>query len=194
VASREDILSALPCRAVFVVPPDLRIALDAPALQKVALVALPNLPVTGPYGQGDLPDATLRFFDDLVARRLPEGLARANIVGDDQLEVLARSSGGVIRDFVWMVYHSCRAAARMSKPLLDRACIEYGIAELAQMMGPRAMRENARAILRQVAKNHVLPEAPEALSLVHHNLVLLYRVGRESWYDVHPIVKESLPG
>ncbi|MBI2370673.1 MAG: hypothetical protein HYV08_10655 [Deltaproteobacteria bacterium] len=194
VARREDILSALPCRAVFVAPPDLRIALGAPALHKLDLIGLPNLRVTDPDGRGGLPDATLQFFDELVGRRLPDGLSRERLLEDEQLARLARTSGGVIRDFVRMVYEACGYAAQESKSHLDGACIDHGIDELAQTMGPRARLENVRAILARVAKDHVLPTGPEALDLIHHNLVLLYRLGRHTWYDVHPAVKEDLPG
>lgn len=190
VVMREDILSALPCRAAIVAPPYLEIAPDAPSLQKLAVVRLPNLPVTGTSGVGDLPDVTLRFFDNLVARRIPGGLGRGDIVDDEQLARLASMSGGVIRDFVRMIHDACGPAARGSKPRLDRDCADHAISELAGALGPRAKVQEVRAILLGVAKDHVLPQ--EALDLLHHNLVLLYRVGRRTWYDVHPAIKDEL--
>jgi hypothetical protein len=196
VAQREDILSALPCRAVFVAPPDLEIALEAPTLQKVERVRLPNLPVTGLDGSGDLPDTTLRFFDDLFSRRLPQGLSRTAILDNEQLVRLTRMSGGVIRDFVRMVSEACGAAARQSKRSLDGDCVEHGIAELAQSMGARARQEGIRDVLRRVATEHILPAAAKVngLDLIHHNLVLLYRQGRHTWFDVHPVIKEVISG
>jgi hypothetical protein len=194
IAEREDILSVLPCRAAFVAPPDLRIALDAPALQKVELVGLPNLPVTDPYGAGDLPDITLKFFDELVTRRLPEGLARQAIIEEGELSRLAKRSGGVVRDFVRMVYHACGLAGQKSKSRLDRECVDHGAAQLAQAYGERAAVANVSDMLKQVAERHALPGGPDALDLIHHNLVLLYRLGGRTWYDVHPIVREGLGG
>lgn len=192
VVRREDILSALPCRAAIVAPPYLEIAPDAPSLQKLAVVRLPNLPVTEASGVGDLPDVTFRFFGNLVARRLPEGLNRADILADEELARFARMSGGVIRDFVRLIHDACTPAARGSKPRLDRDCAEHGISELAGFLGPRAKVQEVRATLLRVAKDHVLPQ--EGLDLLHHNLVLLYRLGRQTWYDVHPVVREGLSG
>jgi hypothetical protein len=194
VAQREDILSALPCRAAFVAPPDLEIALDAPPLQKVERVRLPNLPVTGPGGSGDLPSTTLRFFDDLVTRRLPQGFSRTAILDDEQLAQVTRMSGGVIRDFIRIIFHACEHAARKSRSRLDAECVEHGIAELAQLMGPRARQESIRDVLRRVARDHILPASDQVnvFALIHHNLVLLYRQGRRTRCDVHPIVKEVI--
>lgn len=194
VASREDILSSLPCRAVIVATPELVIAHEAPELQKVALVPLPHLPVTGPAGRGELPDSTRRFFEDLVARRLPEGLTRPDILDEEEVGRIGRMSGGVIRDLVRMVYHASAAAARLGRPRLDRECVDEAINELAGSMGPRAMVANLRDLLQRVAADHALPGGPEALNLLHPNLILLSRTARHTWYDVHPAVKEGLAG
>jgi hypothetical protein len=179
---------------VFVAPPDLEIAPEAPTLQKVERVRLPNLPGTGPDGRGDLPDTTRRFFDDLFTRRLPPGLSRTAILADEQLARLTQMSGGVIRDFVRMVSEACGAAARQAKRSLDGDCVEHGTAELAQSMGARARQESIRDVLRRVATEHILPAADKVnvLDLLHHNLVLLYRQGRHTWYDVHPVIKEVI--
>ncbi len=192
VVMREDILSALPCRAAIVAPPYLKIAPDAPSLQKLVVVRLPNLPITEALGVGDLPDVTFRFFDKLVARRLPENLKRVDILDDEQLARLTRMSGGVVRDFVRIIRDACAAAARESKARLDRDCADHAISELAGSLGARAMVQEVRAILLLVAKDHVLPQG--ALDLLHHNLVLLYRLGRRTWYDVHPAVRGELQG
>jgi hypothetical protein len=194
VASREDILSSLPCRGVIVATPELVIAHEAPGLQKIASVPLAHLAVTGPGGRGEVPETTSRFFEDLVVRRLPEGLTRPEILDQEELDRATRRSGGVIRDFIRILYHACAAAARLSRPRLIRECVDEGINELAGSMGPRAMVANVRALLQRVAADHALPGGPEALHLLHHNLVLLYRTAQYTWYDVHPAVKEGLTG
>jgi len=176
-----------------VAPPDLRIAPDAPGLQKVVIVGLPNLPVTDAFGAGDLPIETRKFFDDLVAQRIPKELSRPDILDEEMLSRLAKTSGGIIRDFVRMVYEASSLAARNVASRLDRRCIDYGIQKLAEEYGDRAAVADVREMLRQVAKSHALPGGPDALNLIHHNLVLRYHLKGRTWYDVHPVVRESLP-
>jgi len=115
---------------------------------------------------------------------------------EPQVQRLAISSGGDIRDFLRMlVFAALRAPYQASLPLGENVVVE---AENAVRNDMPVLAEDDRACLAEVARTHKarlagLHELPIFARLMQGKYILNYRNG-EDWYDVHPLIRKEVGG
>jgi len=116
---------------------------------------------------------------------------RQLLMSHAQLKRLAHASGGVVRDFVGLVYDSMRNAYGDNSPLpLTDAHIDNAIADTRRALSSRLTQEFKQE-LHSIHKTHLPSGSDVSIKLVHGMLALSYCNG-STWYDAHPLLWDSL--
>jgi hypothetical protein len=175
---------------VYTIPPYLKVlyanlgALYAPG----GVFVLPTLKIRNKEGGEDFQPG-IDLLEQVISRR---GDWR-KLLGDNRatLDELSRLSGGHLRDFLRIFAEVIRRANRLPVP---PETIQAAVSQVRSEFLPIADRD--AAWLARIATTHsvALPDNKDLHDLARYldtHLALCYRNGDE-WYDVHPLVRETV--
>jgi hypothetical protein len=179
--------------AVYTVPPYLpSLVPNLTGIYTTGALCHPCIHVHHRDGSDD--EAGLRVMREIVGRRYA---GWGKFLSEAQLNRLARSSGGDIRDFLRLIRSVVTLGSHPSKGSfpVDDATIELALAQARNAM--TLLLANDVLILRAVEQNHSLPqlstgEVRDLARLQDTHLVIPYRNG-DDWWDIHPLMKGRLP-
>lgn len=180
-------LAGLPCRAVVVAPFEVYYALGYPARHDFPLVPFPNVFVSEEKHLGTDPEIGLKFFRDVFQRRLPEGLEMAAVSEPSLIDRLARSSGGVVRDFIKVVRLACFFANQGRLHQLAVNAVQAAEERLQEEYRAKLDSKTVE-ILREVHRTKRLTDSPLVPELIFETLILSYSHRGNVWWDTHPAV------
>lgn len=177
--------------AVYTVPPYL--APLAPGLGRnlgATLRTLPSVHVRRRSGEDDTEG--LQALREMIDRR---HIGWRRILTETQLDTIARSTGGDLRDFFRLIREVLVSAGARPRDLpVDDLLIEAAQNLIKREMLPLA--DDDRAWLARIARSKT-PELPSVTELPRlarffdTHLVLNYR-NADDWYDVHPLLRDAL--
>lgn len=132
----------------------------------------------------------LAVMQAIVEKRYP---GWAEFFTKEQLDQLALSSGGDLRDYFRMLRLCLVRAGQGQFPVTDNAVRDAENAVRADML---PMADDDREWLRKITSSHAcnlpsLEKLPDLARLIHGKRVLNYRNG-EDWYDVHPLIRKDV--
>ncbi|MCK5889733.1 MAG: hypothetical protein KAG19_07305 [Methylococcales bacterium] len=174
---------------VYTIPPYLTALAPGVGRQLGGAMActLPSIHVQNKDNSID-PDG-LDIMRTLIDKRYPQWQQFFTV---DQLNLLATSSGGDLRDFFRLIQAALVKTANQM-PIPDLV-IEHAQNHLRREMMPianddkqwlRKIEDNKKANLDSIEK------LPDLARLFDHKLVLNYRNG-DDWYGVHPLLKDEI--
>lgn len=159
---------------------------------------LPNPPVSHCPHVGDSWHADrqsnedgLRVMRRVVARRVEaRGTILGQVITDDALNLLARMSGGVMREMVRFIRETATSAQQREATTIDLSTAQDAVNQQRQEIAPRLTinhREAVKRVLQQGALSGGQHEAVEddLLRTLH---LLSYQDGVNFWFDAHPNV------
>ena len=128
----------------------------------------------------------------IVEKRYP---GWAEFFNKEQLDQLALSSGGDLRDYFRMLRLCLVRAGQGQFPVTDSAVRDAENAVRADML---PLADDDREWLRKITRSHAcnlpsLEKLPDLARLIHGKRVLNYRNG-EDLYDVHPLIRKEVGG
>ncbi len=194
-----SILSEIGCDAVFTASIPL-LHRHAQGVRGFAVEELANIPVLD-HADPRRAGPGLAFFRTLVDKRLAALRAGAERGGyavpeapfpREVVDLLARFSGGVVRDFVKLVQVAVDPAWDADAAAFDRAMAERAIDELRRLKETRLTSDEID-LLEKVAADpdHRLPGDETAYRLLR-DLRLLPYPNEHTWYFPHPLLTRSL--
>jgi hypothetical protein len=178
-------LAGLPCRAAIVAPFEVYYALGYPARQDFPVLHFPNVYVSEERHHGADPEPGLAFFRELFAKRLPEGLQTTAIAEPPVINRLARSSGGIVRDFVKLVQFACLFVMRSKLPRLTGEAAQAAEERLQEEYRAKLDKKIIET-LRQVHQAKARIESPLVPELIYETLMLSYSHRGHVWWEAHP--------
>ncbi|MEH2333395.1 ATP-binding protein [Nostoc sp.] len=138
------------------------------------------------------PEAT-KILGEVLQKRIPSELITA-----ETAEKIVIYSGGVLRELIRISKECCRICLRMirrnpsAKVIIDDKILLQAINKIRNDFSIRLGKVDIdilQSVYEQFMPND--PKQAEFLDLLHGLYVLEYRTD-ETWYDVHPIIIESL--
>ncbi|WP_445626737.1 ATP-binding protein [Nostoc sp. DSM 114167] len=161
------------------------------------VVAMPVLKIFD-KGKNRLPNAQPRpeatkILGEVLQKRIPNELIAA-----DTAEKIVIYSGGVLRELIRISKECCRICLRTirrnpsAKVIIDDKILLQAINKIRNDFSIRLGKTDIdilQSVYEQFMPND--PKQAEFLDLLHGLYVLEYRTD-ETWYDVHPIIIESL--
>jgi Cdc6-like AAA superfamily ATPase len=178
-------LAGLPCRTAIVAPFEVFFAVGYPAKQYFPVVHFPNVYVSTERHLGADPESGLAFFRDVFQKRLPATLDSGQIIEPSLSDRLARSSGGVVRDFITLVQLACHVAERGKLRVLDDDAVQAA-EEWLQRNYRAKLNTRVIEILRDVQRTKIQPESPLVPELVFETLMVSYSHRGHVWWETHP--------
>lgn len=106
------------------------------------------------------------------------------------LDLLIFKSGGVMRDFIWLVQDAMSAAKIMELDKVNRNAAQKAIDDRAAQLAFRLTTTRIEE-LRQVRENKRPSGSPESRELLHGLFIVAYRNHR-TWFDAHPLLWDEL--
>jgi hypothetical protein len=153
--------------------------------------AIPSIHVFSSHSHEPDPDG-LAVMREIVSRRWADW---QQVFSPAEVDRMALSSGGDLRDFLYLMRYSLIEAASSSVPLpVPTSVIEAAENNVRANMLPIANED--REWLRRISETK-LPELqtnealPALARFFDSKLVLNYRNG-EDWYDVHPLLRDII--
>ncbi|WP_017314462.1 ATP-binding protein [Mastigocladopsis repens] len=149
-------------------------------------------------GKNRLPNSVPRQeATDILCEILKKRLA-TNLIESHTAEKIVVTSGGVLRELIRIANECCRICLRLirrktgEKVIIDDSVLEQAVTKMRSDFAIRLSKIDYE-ILQNTYQNFMPndPKQPEFLDLLHGLYVLEYR-NDEPWYDVHPIVVETL--
>ncbi len=191
-------LTQPPCKIIYTVPIALLYAAEFRSVARSfsGWFVLPNIKV---WNRDGTPcEDGQRLMKEMVARRIDPGL-----IDSEALEFLIGMSGGVMREMTTLMQLACNEARVAGKAKIDLPVAEIAVATIRNEY-QRSLRAEHYPQLRMVQQDkqvreihraHRRPDEEEselALLELLHNLSILEYSNKDSWWDVHPIVKSLL--
>ncbi|MBD2201347.1 ATP-binding protein [Calothrix sp. FACHB-1219] len=149
-------------------------------------------------GKNRLPHAqprpeTIKILGEVLQKRIA-----SELIAEQTAEKIVIYSGGVLRELIRIAKECCRICLRLIRRnsaeeiIIDDNILFQAINKIRNDFSIRLGRIDID-ILQNVYKQFMPndPKQPEFLDLLHGLYVLEYRTD-ETWYDVHPILIESL--
>jgi DNA polymerase III delta prime subunit len=157
---------------------------------------LPNPPVVKRPPTGDdwraerqEDEAAIEVMRKVVRKRLENrGLQPQAIVTDDALDLMARMSGGVMRDLIRLFSAAAASAQTLKRERIDKEIALNAIYQYRREMGAR-MTVVHRSALIDVLKEGRLKNGNQTEvedELVKALFLLSYQSGDDTWFDAHP--------
>lgn len=198
-------LLAIPCSVIFTFPIRLWYDADGGLHGYSSRYLLPMIPVAAPPpGQG-LSEEQRRAkvsrgreaMKQILYRRIDEG---ADLVSEDALDALISASGGVLRDFLYMLRNAALEAQVADRKRIEAADVRAAATALrhdyANRLAPLSHLDIDLAQVYQVLgaaeswpRRH--PRLEPAFTALLQSLCVLEYNG-ERWYDLHPLLAEHL--
>ncbi|MEH1841677.1 MAG: ATP-binding protein [Nostoc sp.] len=138
------------------------------------------------------PEAT-KILGEVLQKRIP-----CELITTETAEKIVISSGGVLRELIRISKECCRICLRMirrnpsAEVIIDDKILLQAINKIRNDFSIRLGKVDIdilQSVYEQFMPND--PKQTEFLDLLHGLYVLEYRTD-ETWYDVHPIIIESL--
>ncbi|MCS7287461.1 MAG: hypothetical protein RMK30_10730 [Anaerolineae bacterium] len=176
-------LIAPTCIIVYTVP---HVLLYDPTLGGVLMsfrgqYQLPNI---SPFNRdGTRHQEGWRALEEVLTRRVEEKL-----LPEETREKLIYLSGGVIRHLLTFAGEAVLRAMQQRHRTVTPEDVEEVEHRNRIILSPIFTRSQ-REILKQVASEHTYVNSEEARNLAMNLHILHYVVGREEWWDVHPLLK-----
>lgn len=194
-AADADKLQLPDVHVVYTVPPWLKVAyqgVDA-YYRPGGLVTLTAHKVHDQQGHRSEPGIVA--LREAVAKRAPEGNWKKLLGTEAALDQLILMSGGHPRDLFRLVQAVLRSTQARPLPVGD-ADLTYAIEGVRAGMLPIPRSE--MQWLQKISRSHTVEledrhKLHDLSRFFDTHLVLVYRNGRE-WYDVHPLVRETVLG
>ena len=182
---------------VYTVPPFLMLHANGAthSLGGNPIVKWPNVHVRTKAGVPD--EEGQRILRQVIERRMPEW---QSIISTEQLDKLAFSTGGDLRDFFRQVREavvSLSVARSLGEEdaTIDDTVIDDVTTELQNQLQLMLTENNRKVLIRIHLKKQLVREGPEELpvlnSLLDANLIMNYQNGAP-WFDAHPLVLDDL--
>ncbi|HEY9802258.1 MAG TPA: ATP-binding protein [Leptolyngbyaceae cyanobacterium] len=158
------------------------------------------MPVIKIFSRGDnrLPDAKPRSeATDILCEILQKRIS-SELIDKSAAEKIVVYSGGVLRELIRLANICCLICLRLvrqkpgEKIVIDDQIIEQAIKEIRNELSLRLGKEDFKIL--QTTYEDFEPDdvkQPEFLELLHGLYILEYR-NDETWYDIHPILVETL--
>lgn len=149
-------------------------------------------------GKNSLPNSPPRYeATDILCEILKKRLA-SDLIETKTAEKIVVNSGGVLRELIRIANECCRICLRLirrqtgEKVIIDDSVLEQAVTKIRNDFAIRLGKMDYE-ILQNTYQNFMPddPKQPEFLDLLHGLYVLEYR-NDEPWYDVHPVVVETL--
>ena len=178
------------CRIIYTVP---MTAFTSPrfgqAEGETKSFFMPNVKLFDKTGvRGEEGYAHLR---EVVTKRMSSiGQAPDDAFEPGALDLLIFKSGGVMRDFIWLVRDAISAARIMELDKVNRASAERAIDERVTQMTLR-LSQTAVNELRQVRHHKLHSGNEESRELLHGLYIVAYR-NKNTWFDAHPLLWDVL--
>jgi hypothetical protein len=156
---------------------------------------LPNVPVckqlppkAKPLAERDDNDGGIAVMRQVIERRLQmRGLAFDKVIDADAFLLLARMSGGVMRQLIARFNKAATYAKMLGKERIDRELAEKSVLEHRKELKTRWNRAY-RDALNEVLKYRELLGAVVEDEMLTNDYLLSYRDERDHWLDAHPNV------
>lgn len=136
--------------------------------------------------------AGLAIMREFVRRRCPQSWEE--IFKKEELDKLAKASGGDLREFFRLIRDSLvKASSKNLYPIPD-AVIERTLNHALREMMPIAQNDKdwlVKIADSKEAELHTIEDLPTLARFFDNKMVLNYRNG-EDWYDVHPLLCEEI--
>lgn len=143
-----------------------------------------RLPNISPFNQdGSINQDGWKALDEVLLKRVGEEL-----LPEETREKLIPLSGGVMKHLLSFTGDAVlRAMERGNRAVTpeDVEEVEHNYRITLSPVFTRSQRE----ILKQIAREHTFVNSEEARGLAMNLHILHYVVGREEWWDVHPLLK-----
>lgn len=125
----------------------------------------------------------------VIAKRLEgQGKTVDEVIAPEALDVLATTSGGVMRDLIGSFREAARFALLRNTLRIDTAIAQNVLSQQRQTIALRLNLEHRNA-LRQVLQQGVLSGGKMETTeddLLRSAYLLSYKDEKDSWFDVHP--------
>ncbi|MCC5636106.1 ATP-binding protein [Nostoc sp. CHAB 5844] len=149
-------------------------------------------------GNNRLPDAQPRSEATNILCEILQKRISGELIDKSAAEKIVIYSGGVLRELIRIANVCCRICLRLirQKPgeiiVIDGEIIEQAIKQIRNDLSMRLGRDDFEIL--KITYEKFEPQdvqQPEFLELLHGLYVLEYR-NDETWYDVHPVLVETL--
>jgi hypothetical protein len=180
------------CRVIYTVP---MLIYTSPLFRQVEeecpSYLLPNIKLYARTADTQRYESGYTVLREVATKRLHAlGLYSDDVFEPDVLDQLIFKSGGVMRQFIWLVRDAFSAAQieQLDKVTGDAAqqAIDDHAAQLAFRLTTTRLEE-----LRTVRQEKLPSGSPESSELLHGLFIVAYR-NQRSWFDVHPLLWDEL--
>lgn len=176
------LLLGLPCSSVLTVPFWLHFDPDyKAAARNVHRVTLNNVKVISRDNPDQLADPGRQFFQALYDR-----LAERALIEPTALELAARTSGGVPREFIRLLAAGFDLADERGATVLDQGTLRAALALVRREMLGFTQDQQVREALGRIHRTRRLSGLAD-WKLLNALLVVEY-TNDEPWYDAHPLL------
>ncbi len=136
---------------------------------------------------------TKQILSEILQKRIP-----SELIEDSSVEKIVIYSGGVLRELIRIANECCRICLRLirrnpgNKITINDEILEQAISKIRNDFSIRLGKIDFEIL--QKTYNNFMPDDPkqmEFLDLLHGLSILEYR-NDETWYDVHPIIIDTL--
>ncbi|MBE9508112.1 MAG: hypothetical protein IMY86_08685 [Chloroflexi bacterium] len=189
-----QVLSLPTCRVIYVTPITLYYSPDfSQTRQQFAMAPFPNVKLSHRFDPDTVYPAGLETMREVVRRRLRAlGYEPEKVIGEDALDLMARMSGGVMREMVSLMREAVVQAEITGKTRVTEPAARAAVYELRRQYAAGLRREHYRELEAFLESN--VPSQSETCGDLLRNLYILSYVNDEHWYDVHPNVRPLLEG
>ncbi|MGH1396136.1 MAG: ATP-binding protein [Trichormus sp.] len=169
-------------------------------IQSASSYQIEVMPVIKIFSRGDnrLPDAKPRTEATNILCEILQKRISSELIDKSAAEKIVIYSGGVLRELIRIANICCLICLQLirqkpgEKITIDDQVIEKAIKEIRNELSLRLGKEDFKIL--QTTYEDFEPDdvkQPEFLELLHGLHILEYR-NDETWYDVHPILVETL--
>jgi hypothetical protein len=189
-----QVLSFPNCRVIYVTPITLYYSPNfSQTKQQFAMAEFPNVKLSHRLNP-DTPYPTgLETMGKVVHRRVHAlGYEPEHIISADALDLMARMSGGVMREMVSLMREAVVQADVMGETKVTLPAARAAVYKLRRQYAA-GLREEHYHELQKFNVTHI-PSRNEVCSDLLRNLYILSYTNEELWYDIHPNVRPLLEG
>ena len=180
------------CRIIYTVPMLIYTSLAfGQAEEDCKSYVLPNVKLYEKSSGKRRYEPGYKTMHEVITKRLASlGLKAEDVFEPDVLDLLILKSGGIMRWLISLVNDSCTEAELRDLDKIDQDAAQQAIATRTVQLAGRLNAE-MKAELQKVYAGKIPSGSPLSSELLHGLLIVAYRNG-EAWYDVHPLLWDSL--
>jgi Cdc6-like AAA superfamily ATPase len=187
LAEEGDIFAGISCSLALVVPIT---TIYSPRITKIRewfphAEVLPVIPLFTKNGERNIPGWDM--LKELVFRRMEPGL-----ISGEALELAAAYSGGVFRYLVKLIQESAFNALQSGEDCISESSVRSSIKNMQSEFG-RIIGMDDYDTLKEIHSKKNLINIKTDVRFIENDIVLEYQDGSR-WVDIHPLVRDLLPG